>query len=980
MIDKRQYMKKAIISVISAIAVTTVQIPITAKPISVYEENETEQGESGQQQDCGIQASGDSEDFSWASLRNPITKDGVSTWDCIWFGEYWQNKDSNGDGAVDRKDEKEPIKWRILSIDDVGNALLLSDRLLEDQQYNTLYEDVSWDNCTLRSFLNCYDASYNLRKEDYSTNGFLCNAFTEEERKAITISSLRNEDNSVYGTIGGKDTQDKVFSLSLKEVLNPQYGFINNEYSNTHYTDTDKTRVAKVTKCIIDASGLDLPNDDEEPWGLRSPGLNKKSFSVVSYEGRVDASGCVVDLDSVGIRVRPALRLNLSSNDSLWGYAGSVCSKGIEIDEKSFDSGIDELLNHTNPDEYNPDLAYMLMALADAAYDEDKIQTAYKNLEFSAVEFNNYYENPFDLRYGVHNVAYTIGQKKQKNGNGDILLISIRGSYSGKGKGINLLAPDWQSDFTLGNPSPFAPSGIRVHYGFGIACDNLCNSLKEFIDKHELNDNTQIVVTGHSRGAAVANLLEARIMDGSLKSSGVNIPSKATVYGYNFACPDTMIFDLGDYSNEYDNIFNIANGLDPVSFVAGIIGDSVIERFVFPKGYWGKYGKSYWFAEDNNWKKVFESEKYIDGEAHDPGRYLTYLSNVNNNGLDVFKDRISIAGGTEKKLAPIALAFFVCCPADVTVTDEGGTKLASVSEKGVEYFTSDNPELFAFSYGDKKAFYYFGNKKLKVHMTGTDSGSMEYKIANVDIVSKEIDKEKSFANVNLFEGKIMESEVSVDDDIDDAKLFQTDSNNNVISEITTEGEEINIYTIDSNAETGGKITPSGAVYVNEGKSQKFDITADEGYVIKDVRVDNVSVGALSSYTFTDVTSNHSITASFEKADSDNSEKLEKNDEDLLIPINTQYKATVDVKNVMLQYFTKHNPDAVVKKIKFKSSNKKVVKVNKKGIAKGGKQSGTATITMYVKTLETVTKPNGKQKKKLSKWTVAGELTVNNKGK
>ena len=90
---------------------------------------------------------------------------------------------------------------------------------------------------------------------------------------------------------------------------------------------------------------------------------------------------------------------------------------------------------------------------------------------------------------------------------------------------------------------------------------------------------------------------------------------------------------------------------------------------------------------------------------------------------------------------------------------------------------------------------------------------------------------------------------------------------------------------------------------------------------------------MSSYTFTDVTSNHSITASFKETDSDVSEKREKDDEDLLIPINTQFKATVDVKNVMLQYFAKHNPDAVVKKIKFKSSNKKVVKVNKRVLLK-----------------------------------------------
>ena len=98
------------------------------------------------------------------------------------------------------------------------------------------------------------------------------------------------------------------------------------------------------------------------------------------------------------------------------------------------------------------------------------------------------------------------------------------------------------------------------------------------------------------------------------------------------------------------------------------------------------------------------------------------------------------------------------------------------------------------------------------------------------------------------------------------------------------------------------------------------------------------------------------------------------------PIETKYKETVDIKNTMLSVYMKEHPDVVVKKVKFKSSNKKVAKVNKKGIVKGGKQTGIATITMFVKTQTVITKPNGKQKKKLSKWTSAGTLTVNNIGK
>ncbi|MCX5887894.1 MAG: carboxypeptidase regulatory-like domain-containing protein, partial [Deltaproteobacteria bacterium] len=70
------------------------------------------------------------------------------------------------------------------------------------------------------------------------------------------------------------------------------------------------------------------------------------------------------------------------------------------------------------------------------------------------------------------------------------------------------------------------------------------------------------------------------------------------------------------------------------------------------------------------------------------------------------------------------------------------------------------------------------------------------------------------------------------------------------------------YTITANAGNGGSITPSGSVAVNGGGSQNFKITASPGYRIADVKVDNVSQGAISSYTFSNVTANHTIAASF----------------------------------------------------------------------------------------------------------------------
>ncbi len=71
-----------------------------------------------------------------------------------------------------------------------------------------------------------------------------------------------------------------------------------------------------------------------------------------------------------------------------------------------------------------------------------------------------------------------------------------------------------------------------------------------------------------------------------------------------------------------------------------------------------------------------------------------------------------------------------------------------------------------------------------------------------------------------------------------------------------------VWTITASAGANGGINPSGAVKVNDSSSQTFAITPNVGYHITDVTVDGVSQGAITSYTFTNVTADHTVTASF----------------------------------------------------------------------------------------------------------------------
>jgi len=70
------------------------------------------------------------------------------------------------------------------------------------------------------------------------------------------------------------------------------------------------------------------------------------------------------------------------------------------------------------------------------------------------------------------------------------------------------------------------------------------------------------------------------------------------------------------------------------------------------------------------------------------------------------------------------------------------------------------------------------------------------------------------------------------------------------------------YAITSLAATGGTINPSGEITVTEGADQSFIITPDANYIISDVLVDDLSVGAVSEYIFADIKQDHTIEAKF----------------------------------------------------------------------------------------------------------------------
>lgn len=76
------------------------------------------------------------------------------------------------------------------------------------------------------------------------------------------------------------------------------------------------------------------------------------------------------------------------------------------------------------------------------------------------------------------------------------------------------------------------------------------------------------------------------------------------------------------------------------------------------------------------------------------------------------------------------------------------------------------------------------------------------------------------------------------------------------------GGQTTYFEIEASAGGNGSISPSGTQTVAKGGSKTFTFTPDEGYTVGNVTVDGVSMGRCSSYTFTNVQADHTISVTF----------------------------------------------------------------------------------------------------------------------
>lgn len=277
-----------------------------------------------------------------SELNNPEVKQNVTTWDCIWFGSYYQS-DINGK-------LKDPIKWRVLSID--GNdAFLLADKALEQMAFcqgtvtnpepdkwgnvekDIMTDTLTWENCTLRSFLNGYDGKQNVTELDYTDDNFLDTAFTKKEQAGIITTTVTADKNPDKNSPQGNDTKDKIYLLSIKEARDSKYGFASDAarryYNTPNYTFVGGRSGSDGKIGVGQALGYS--------WWTRTSGQEYSGRYVypvsVGLYGIIETQGGWAD--SAGHGVRPAMHVDLSKIEGLWKYAGTVTSDGSAEEENA---------------------------------------------------------------------------------------------------------------------------------------------------------------------------------------------------------------------------------------------------------------------------------------------------------------------------------------------------------------------------------------------------------------------------------------------------------------------------------------------------------------------------------------------------------------------------------------------------------------------------------------------------------------------
>ena len=272
---------------------------------------------------------------------------------------------------------------------------------------------------------------------------------------------------------------------------------------------------------------------------------------------------------------------------SCYGVAGNgEVSSHMLWDDAWFDG---------DPRVYNHDLARASSVLAALAYAESGfyqsgsktppyMENVLHQLGFDMVETGSYrfrsevVDEVLDvMTQQSDGVAYGLARKElmpAPDGTPrELIAVSVRGSYGS----------EWLSNFNLGAGEAAAAAEALAdershdHTGYQVAALEILGELDAWVDEADARGaEVSVLLTGHSRGGAVAGLLAAMLDDRAAAGTGEDARTEADaaaqapmqraprVFAYTFASPRTTLNARGNDAR-YGNIFNIVNPADLVT-------------------------------------------------------------------------------------------------------------------------------------------------------------------------------------------------------------------------------------------------------------------------------------------------------------------------------------------------------------------------------------------------------------------------------
>ncbi len=258
----------------------------------------------------------------------------------------------------------------------------------------------------------------------------------------------------------------------------------------------------------------------------------------------------------------------------------------IDWDEKCF--------GEKSSFEYSHKLARIACYFSDAAYSDvaetknaNDLFNAYKKIGVKESEIEAHYDiNYTDAMWGNDQCAFSIASKKIKSSKGEQTLVFVIM------RGTPLNANEWLSNLNINDANKMQES---IHKGFARAANIIHTALISYMLRHKIDPTDSFLfMTGHSRGAAVANMLSVIILsDDFFKPENI--------YTYTFASPNVTTLSVSE-TEKYGFIWNIVNAEDIVPTVPMNIDENWKFR---------KFGKTLAFSNQTNTDKNLYTGDFV---------------------------------------------------------------------------------------------------------------------------------------------------------------------------------------------------------------------------------------------------------------------------------------------------------------------------------------------------------------------------------